>query len=616
MTYLDVIVPGPWWNSLTYIINTVIPPCGSRVRVPLKNSLRVGFVSGVVNNECAKNNIEYKEVIEVIDNAPAFGENLWDLALWAGRQFMCGHGEVLKVMSPPQLLNGDPILQRESFYNEKIFDVSKKSRKFFESECYLPYDSKREDFYLNRLSGLNEDGAALILFPERSAAKRFYDLLPFELKDCALFWENNGTKNFWQNWLDVRCGNIKFVIGAPSAVYAPLSNISLVIVEDEANPAYVSVRYPRLPIRSIAGKCAAFSGAELVLGGRLPSAKTCFRKKIKCNFLPDKDLLHFVNIKDGISALVQGIENTIPISKTLVSETKKCLNENMTALWVFDRKGYAIDVLCENCGHGLFCPSCGAVMTAKWTEDSKKNGATIRKDGNDCNLVLCCRRCSNRASLPEFCASCRGSFFVGKKPGLEALKSIADAFCEQEGITKTAEKRKLIVGTRKILSLCDKKNVGLIAWIDIDMEANKTDYTSRFNAFSMIWESLWRGIREKNKNRRVIIQSRSPARGWQIGLKSGWEYFWDKELAERAALEFPPYKPLIEIEVSAKESEKFAKLLEENGYMVMNSSAPHDGKNYIWLSASPLSALEKVLSSRFSINKSRYGYPRVRIFVE
>ena len=597
MPYLDVIVPGPWWNALTYTAET-IPPRGSRVRVPVKNSLRVGFVSGAVNSESVKDEIKYKEVAEILDNYPAFEKDLWDLALWVGHYFMCGPGEVLKVMSPPRLLNGDP-LQGVNFFNEK----ANEGRKFCESECYLPYDSERGDFYLNRLMESEENGAALILFPERSAAKHFYGMLPSKLKERALLWGNKGTKNFWQDWLDVRNGNVKLVIGGPSAVYAPLPDISLVIVEDEANPAYVSARYPNLPARSIAGKRALFAGAELILGGRLPSAKTCFRKKIKCNYLPEKDLLHFVDINDGFCARVQGVEKTLPISKTLVSETKKCLNENMIGLWIFDRKGYATEVLCENCGYGLLCPVCGAVMTARNISEGE--------------IVLYCRRCLNRKQLPEFCPACRGNFFIGKKPGLEALESIASAFCDREGVAE----KKLIVGTRKVLSLCDKKNVGFIAWIDIDLEANKTDYTSRFSAFSMVWESLWRGIKRAGTsdkiNRRVLIQSRSPARGWQVGLKSGWEYFWDKELAERAELEFPPYKPLVEIEVSTKmkENEKLVKLLEDKGYMVM-SSAPYDGKYHIWLSASPLSALEKVLSKRFSINKSRYGYPRVRIFVE
>jgi primosomal protein N' (replication factor Y) len=522
---------------------------------------------------------------------------------------MCGAGEVIKVISPSQLLNGNQILQGVKAFKEKEF---KKHRKFYESECYLPYDSEREDYYIKRLSELRENGTALVLFPERLVAKHFYELLPQKLKDCALFWEHKRAKNFWQNWLDVRNGNIKYVIGAPFAVYAPLPNISLVIVEDEANPAYLSVRYPSLPIRSIAGKLAFIAGSELILGGRLPSAKTYLRKKVKCSFLPEKDLLHFVDIKDGFSATVQGVEKTLPISKVLISETKKCLNENMMALWIFDRKGYAIEVLCENCGHGLLCQVCGAVMTAE-------------NDVSDGQIVICCSRCLNRKKLPEFCPVCHGNFFIGKKPGLEALKSISSAFFEQElKDIKSTGKKKLVVGTRKILSLCDRENIGLIAWIDIDTEAHKTDYTSRFQAFSMVWESLWRGriktgdsgnINEK-KNRRVIIQSRNPAKGWQIGLKSGFEYFWDKDLAERAEFEFPPYKPLVEIEVSDKENEMLVKLLEENGYMVMNSTAPRDGKYYIWLSVSPLSTLERILYSRFSINKSRYGYPRVKIFVE
>lgn len=133
MIYLDVIIPGPWWNTLTYILKeSVVPPSGSRVRVPLSNTSRVGFVSGITDDsECEKNDVEYKEVTEVLDNSSVFGENLWDLALWVGHYFMCGAGEVLKVISPPQLLNGDSITQGKVF-GEKELDVN---RKFYESEC-------------------------------------------------------------------------------------------------------------------------------------------------------------------------------------------------------------------------------------------------------------------------------------------------------------------------------------------------------------------------------------------------------------------------------------------------------------------------------------------------
>ena len=610
MTYLDVIVPGPWWNALTFTINeSIIPPRGSRVRVPMNNSQRIGFVSRVIGEgEFVKDNIKYKEITEVLDNESVFGESLWNLMLWVGHYFMCSPGEVLKVISPSELLNGEKILQNKKNLKENKYNNHKK---FCESECYIPYDYERENFYIHRLTGLEEGSTALVLFPERLVAKRFYDSLSSELKDSALFWENKGTKKFWQNWLQVRDGNVKFIVGGPSAVYAPLPNTSLVIVEDEANPAYISVRYPNLPVRSIAGKLAFLSKSELILGGRLPSAKTYFRKKIKCDFQPQKDLLHFVDIKDGFSALVQGVEKALPISKTLISETKKCLNNDMAVLWIFDRKGYAIEVLCEDCGHGLLCPICGAVMTAE-------------NDITEGEIVLCCRRCSNRKKMPDTCPSCHGSFFVGKRPGLEALQSIAEAFYEQELKGALPKEKKLVVGTRKILSLCDNKNVGLIAWIDIDLDAHKTDYTSRFHAFSMVWESLWRGIKKpeasgvinENINRRVIVQSRNPAKGWQIGLKCGFEYFWDNDLAERAELEFPPYKPLVEIEVSAKDNKPLVKLLEENGYIVMNSTVPNNGKYFIWLSVSALSALKEVLHSRFSIKMSRHGYPRVRVYVE
>ena len=278
MTYLDVIVPGPWWNALTYIYKEDdIPPSGSRVRVPVRNTERVGFVSGVADDGVRlQDDIEYKEVTETLDNESVFGGNLWNLALWAGHYFMCGAGEVLKVISPKELLNGDPVTRSVNACGENEFG---KRRAFSESECYIPYDSERLDFYINRLMELEEGCTALVLFPECSNAKNFYGLLPDKMKDNALLWKSKGTKGFWRSWQDVHDGSVKFVIGGPDAVYAPFPDVSLIIVEDEANPAYVPVRFPNLPARSLAGKLACISESELILGGRLPSAKTYSRKK-------------------------------------------------------------------------------------------------------------------------------------------------------------------------------------------------------------------------------------------------------------------------------------------------------------------------------------------------
>lgn len=312
----------------------------------------------------------------------------------------------------------------------------------------------------------------------------------------------------------------------------------------------------------------------------MPGAKTYLRKKIPCEKKPDRSLVRFVDIKKGFDAAVQGVEGTLPLSKILVAETQKCLSDGRTALWIFDRKGYSVDITCDSCGNGLKCGKCGAPLLSM-------NENSLR-----------CTRCGMAAQMPDKCPSCRVGLFVGKRPGIEALEGIAKGF-KGHG--------KLIVGTRKLLSACDKKNVGLVGWIDADAEARKPEYNARFQTFSMVWESYWRG-RSDGDNRQVVIQTRNPA--LHEGLKSGWENFWERELTERSELGFPPCELLVEVKTPKSEKESFASFLEEKNFVVMR---PESGA--IWVSGG-LADLEKALAPRFSISKSRGGFPCVTIFVE
>lgn len=569
--YFDVIVPGPWWNALTYFSDNKIA-VGARVRVPIRGGVRVGFALG---ESAPPRDKKIQKVMEIIDASCVLGSELWTLSRRLGSSFLCGRGEVLKVMSPPALLKGEIIPLR--IPGEAALSINADTRVFSESHCYLPSDCNRREFYISKLHSMEPDGTALVLFPERAEAESFFEVLPNDLKESAILWagaEIRG-KRLWDNWLAARGGKLRIVAGSVAAAYVPLPNLSLVIVEEEANPAYVPLRHPRIPMRSAVGQRALIARAELLLGGRMPGAKTYFRKKIPCTVKPDKSLLRFVDIKKRFEAAVDGVEGSLPLSKTLVSATQKCISEGKNVLWVFDRKGYAVDIVCDSCGNGLLCEKCGAFLVAS-------DEASVR-----------CSRCGYAARMPDMCPSCRSGLFIGKRPGVEALEPIAKGF-------SSSGRGKVTVGTRKILAQCDKKNIGLVGWIDADAESRKPGYDSRFKTFSMIWESYWRG---RTDDRQVIVQSRNPA--MHESLRFGWESFWNRELKERKELGFPPCELLVRID----EDENVIKILEDAGYPVMQ---PGEG---IWTSGA-LSELEKTLAPRFSINRSRLGFPCVTILVE
>ena len=301
MPLVDVIVPGPWWNALTYETDTVLAP-GVRVRVPVGRSVRVGFVLRPAQTEPSQT---LRRIADILDETCALNAGLWDLALWMGRTFLCGVGLALQTICPPPFLRGEPVPPTSE-------DTSNPSA-FREVQCFNPWDGERRTFYLNQLE---KEGRTLLLFPEALTAKTFFASLPASLRSETLLWPSTGGKKLWDTWCAARMGEVRIVIAPPGGIFAPVK-ADRIIVEDEANPAYVFQRPPRLPARSLAGRRASELGAELILGGRLPSSKTFLRSKPSCDTLPDRKNLIFADVRRSLKGEERGVEGTLPLTVSL-----------------------------------------------------------------------------------------------------------------------------------------------------------------------------------------------------------------------------------------------------------------------------------------------------------
>ncbi|MBR1673277.1 MAG: prephenate dehydrogenase, partial [Fretibacterium sp.] len=509
---VDVIVPGPWWNALTYEADGALAP-GARVRVPVGKGVRVGFVLGLSR---AEPKFQVRRVLEVLDRACVLNADLWDLALWMGRAFLCGAGLALKALCPPELLAGEPVPDVTGIPVSKAFR---------ETHCFLPWDEERWDFYR---CCLEEGGRTLLLFSEARAAKTFFASLPASLRSEALLWPSSGGRKLWNAWRAARAGEVRLVIAPPGGVFAPLTP-DRIIVEEEASPAYIFQRPPRVSARSLAGRRASTLGAELVLGGRMPSSKTFLRIKPSCTVLPGRKKVIVADVRRSLEGQERGVEGTLPLTVSLLTRTRAELSGGRHVLWVLDRRGEAGEVFCAECGHAVRCPRCGGTMR------SEESGRRLR-----------CVRCGAREDLPSRCPDCQGELWSGRRPGLEALTSMAGRLVRgvpvllHEGKTLRPEGPSLILGTRGALALCDTLDVGLAAWLDMDAELRRPDYGARFQAFSMVWESCWRGRNADEGERDVLIQSRRGAE-WRGLLAGGWERFWRRELTLRSELGLPPF---------------------------------------------------------------------------
>ncbi|MCR4818760.1 MAG: hypothetical protein K5841_07380 [Fretibacterium sp.] len=621
MPLVDVIVPGPWWNALTYGTDSTPPP-GVRVRVPVGRSVRVGFVLRSAQTEPLKT---IRPVIDILDETCALNAGLWDLALWMGRTFLCGLGQAIQALCPPPFLRGEPVPPAPEETSEPAA--------FHEVHCFNPWDGERRAFYLDRLE---EGGRTLLLFPEARAAREFFTSLPSTVRSEALLWPSTGGRRLWESWCGARAGKVRIIVAPPGGVFAPMS-ADRIIVEDESNPAYVFQRPPRVPSRSLAGKRASLTGAELVLGGRIPSARTFLRTKPSCEILPERKKLIFADVRRSLRGEERGVEGTLPLTVSLLERTRETLTGGRHVLWFLDRRGEAAEVFCAECGHAVRCPRCGGTMR------SEEAGRSLR-----------CVRCGARENLPSRCPDCHGELWSGRRPGLEALASMAGRLIHgfpvllHEGKTfrpGDGASPSLILGTRGALPLCDGLDVGLAAWLDLDAELRRAGYGARFQVFSMVWESCWRGLEPGAGGRTVLVQSLRRGLEWRELLARGWGRFWEKELPLRMELDIPPFGLMVQIDLPARlpgsrtpergaaldrpaeskgsaghfpeapsgDREELRRLLEDEGLFVMDPGEPGAP---LWVNAQSVLPVARALSARFSIARSRSGYPSITVWTE
>ena len=211
---------------------------------------------------------------------------------------------------------------------------------------------------------------------------------------------------------------------------------------------------------------------------------------------------------------------------------------------------------------------------------------------------LRCVFCGKPRELPPKCEKCGFEVLTGKRPGLEALEKIASKYYDKVVLYvdkySRIKKNSLILSTKFGLELCEKLKPSLIAWLDLDLELAFSNYDNNLEVFNSLYESYWRG-REKNSERKVLIQSRN--HGMEIAnfLPQGWSRFFPVELARRKEFTLPPFGYVIELETqNTKLREELFDAFFDAGIFVMDSG---DESQPLNISTEYLEPVSKVLST-------------------
>lgn len=403
---------------------------------------------------------------------------------------------------------------------------------------------------------------AIMLVPEIALTPQMLSQLRSCFGDeCAILHSGLSQGERFDEWWRLRSGEAKIAIGARSAVFAPLENLGLIIIDEEHEGSYESESNPRYSTVDIAKFRADYNGCKLVLGSATPSVDSFMKAKNgeynlcempkRINKQPMPEML----IADMRNELMKG--NNTAFSSVLKAELEDCLNANNQAIIFINRRGYSQQVICRECGYVAKCESCDVSLN-------------YHSSGN----LLKCHYCGTTYKMLTACPECGGVHLnyigTGTQKVVEDLKKLFpkanilrmdnDTTQNKEGHFKilkqfSEHKADILVGTQMIAKGHDFPSVTLVGILDADMSLFFSDYRSGERTFQLLTQVAGRAGRADKKGV-VVLQTYAPNNA-VLKLASSYNYsgFFEREQALRKATHFPPFAVILRVMVESENDE-------------------------------------------------------------
>ena len=362
----------------------------------------------------------------------------------------------------------------------------------------------------------------------------------------------------YDQWKRIRRGEVRVVLGTRSAVFAPLPNLGLIILDEEQEGSYQSENPPRYHARDIAQFRCAQRDALVLLGSATPTVETAYYAKRgryqvfslhkRFNDLPLPEVL----IADMKDELRQG--NDTSIGSALRSELQKNIARGEQSILFLNRRGSARMLLCGECGYVPECPRCSVPMTY-----------------HSANERLMCHYCGHSEPVMERCRACGGLLKrVGSGtqkverelralfPNTEVLRMDADTVSAAHGhealLRQFTERRiPILLGTQMVAKGLDFENVTLVGVLDADLSLYVQNYHAAERTYSLLAQVVGRAGRGERAGRAIIQTYHPDNEVIQAAAKQDYEAFYRNELRLRRLRRYPPFADLFTLTVSGRE---------------------------------------------------------------
>ena len=554
---------------------------GWEVKVPfgIHNRVVDGFVVSV-SDEAPAGVKKFKKVLEIGEEQGLSPEAI-ETAVWMRGRYMCRYVEAVKCFlpgyTPAKRKTKDPFAGIE-ISEDKAKPATPEQLNAL-CRIYKSLDEKRHEIFL--LHGVTGSGKTevylqamartleagrqgIILVPEISltpqTVSRFMNR--FGRDAVAVIHSKLTPQQRSVEYRKIERGQVKLVIGARSAIFAPFKDIGLIVIDEEHESSYKSDKSPKYDAIEVAAKRAMAHGAAVILGSATPSVQDYYRcgkgifTLLELPSRYNKVPLPKVSVVDMVDELKHG--NRSLFSKELADDMAACLEKKKQVILFLNRRGYAAFVSCRDCGNVIKCPECGISMT-------------YHKDAGS----LICHYCGRKTSVPKKCPQC-GSGIIGRfGAGTQQLEEkcrelFPQAYVERLDLDTVSAKGNLekvlkgfadgktdvLIGTQLIAKGLDFSNVGLVGVISADVSLNIPDFRSAERSFQLMTQAAGRAGRGEEQGK-VVIQTCQPDHPAILSAaKQDYLKFYEGELAVRKAVGYPPFSDIFQIVISDEDCEK------------------------------------------------------------
>lgn len=560
--YVDIVFSVPVEGPFTYAVpEGVSCPVGVRVVAPFGRRTLTGFVIAE-RSEVTRSDI--REIQRVIDSEPVFGDEQVELSGWISRLYLCTTGEALSAMLPggrrekePQLagLGDDP-------GSDATLDLSDEQRHAL-SRITSAADGR---FYVDGVTGsgktevflraaeqtIAEGRSVIYLVPEIALTHQLEVLVRSRFgTEVAVLHSRLTPSERLSQWQRLRAGTARFALGARSAVFAPLSDLGLVIVDEEHEGSYKSGSTPRYHARQVAMYRSRRHGARLVLGSATPSVEAM-------RLMTQGDPPYFERLRltrrlaGGAPPAISVIdlkESPAILSPKLRTAIRDTHSAGRQTILFLNRRGFSHFFHCRSCGYQMTCTRCSVGMTYH----KSRNRMICHYCGSSAQPMQTCPECGSldvgyggfgteqveeevRAHFPDLRVARLDTDVAAKK---HAVKEVLDSF--------HAGAFDILLGTQMVAKGLNFPKVGLVGIVLADVGLSMPDFRAAERTFSLITQVAGRAGRYLPDGV-VLVQTYHPQHSAvKAAVEGNTEGWYRAELQERKVLGFPPYSRLIRI---------------------------------------------------------------------